>query len=94
MKNQFFRNYLSTNEIVQEISLPKGKISLKQKYPYKENRKLYPKIGRCLCGTIEPFLKMGGHGVVSWTCFKTCYPNTLDKLETLHAISYTNGFIK
>jgi hypothetical protein len=33
MKNQFFRNYLSTNEIVQEISLSKGKISLKQNIP-------------------------------------------------------------
>jgi hypothetical protein len=33
MKNQFFKNYLSTNEIMQEISLAKGKISLKQNIP-------------------------------------------------------------
>jgi hypothetical protein len=71
---------------MQQISLSIGKINLKQNIPA---RKHQLKIGRCFCGTIEPFLKMGGHGV-SWRCFKMCCPNTLNKLETLHAISYTN----
>jgi hypothetical protein len=33
VKNKFLKNYLSTNEIMQEISLSKGKISLKQNIP-------------------------------------------------------------